>query len=101
MIKKSKKNVEEEIIGTFYKKGLQKTTETEFKIEKLISKNKIKVELNLSNYAAKSDFKKAAGVNASKFVQEADLTSWKPHFDDFYIDSLKTILADLCNYIVL
>ena len=36
MIKKSKKNVEEEIIGTFYKKGLQKTTETEFKIEKLI-----------------------------------------------------------------
>ena len=36
VIKKSKKNVEEEIIGTFYKKGLQKTTETEFKIEKLI-----------------------------------------------------------------
>ena len=36
MIKKSKKNVEEEIIGTFYKKGLQKTTETGFKIKRLI-----------------------------------------------------------------
>ena len=30
------------------------------------SKNKIKVELDLSNYAAKSDLKSAAGVDADE-----------------------------------
>ena len=31
------------------------------------SKNKVKVELDLSNYATKSDLKNATGVDTSKF----------------------------------
>ena len=33
------------------------------------SKNKIKVELDLSNYETKSDLKNATGVDASKFAK--------------------------------
>ena len=36
------------------------------------SKNKIKVELDLSNYATKCDSKNAAGVDASYFATKAD-----------------------------
>ena len=43
----------DEIIGTFYEKKLQK----------------IKVELDLSNYATKTDLKKATGVDTSSFVK--------------------------------
>ena len=39
------------------------------------SKNKIKVELNLANYAAKSDLKKPKGADASNFVDLASLNS--------------------------
>ena len=41
------------------------------------SKNKIKVELDLSNYTAKSDLKSATGVDKSKFVKKIDLASLK------------------------
>ena len=34
------------------------------------SRNKVKVELDLSNYAAKSDLKNATGVDKSKFVEK-------------------------------
>ena len=34
------------------------------------SRNKIKVELDLSNYATRSDLKNAAGVDTSKFVKK-------------------------------
>ena len=40
------------------------------------SKNKTKFELDLSNYATKSDLKKATG-NKSKFTKLADLPSLK------------------------
>ena len=33
----------------------------------------MKVELNLSNYAKKSDFKNATGVDSSKFAKKVDL----------------------------
>ena len=36
------------------------------------SKNKIKVELDLSNYATKSDLKSATGVDISQFAENAD-----------------------------
>ena len=34
------------------------------------SKNKIEVELGLSNYATKSDLKNAAGVDTSQFAKK-------------------------------
>ena len=37
------------------------------------SKRKIKVELDLPNYAIKSDLKSVAGIDTSKFAKETDL----------------------------
>ena len=37
----------------------------------------MKVELDLSNYAKKADFKNAAGVYTSKFAKNVDLGSLK------------------------
>ena len=39
------------------------------------SKNKLEVELDLSNYAKKSDFKNVRGVDTSHFANKADLDS--------------------------
>ena len=57
----------EEIIGMFHEKVLQKVNQIEFRVEKVLrkkminyvsdGKNKIQVELVLSNYATKSDLK--------------------------------------------
>ena len=41
------------------------------------SKSKIKVELDLSNYASKFDLKIAIGVETSTFSKKADLASLK------------------------
>ena len=41
------------------------------------SKNKIKVELDSSNYATKSDLKNTSGVNASQFAKKDDLANLK------------------------
>ena len=38
------------------------------------SKSEIKAELDLSNYATKYYLKNAAGVDASKFAKQADLS---------------------------
>ena len=40
-------------------------------------KNKILGELDLSNYATKSDLKSATGINTSKFAKKAVLASLK------------------------
>ena len=41
------------------------------------SRSEIKVELNLSNRATKSDLKNAAGVDATSFSKKVDLVSLK------------------------
>ena len=38
---------------------------------------KIEIELDLSNYATKSDLKNATGVDTSQFAKKADLVSLK------------------------
>ena len=38
---------------------------------------KVKVELDLSNYATKTDFKNATGVDTSSFAKKNDLASLK------------------------
>ena len=57
--------------------------------------NKIKVGLDLPNYAAKSDLKNATGVDASQFSKKDDLASLKLNTDDLHIDKLKTVPVDL------
>ena len=45
------------------------------------SKNKIKLKLDLSNYATKSGLKSATGFDTSKLVKKADLVSFKSDSD--------------------
>ena len=54
------------------------------------SVNKIKAELDLSNYATKYDLKNVAGVNTSKFSKKAHLASLKSE-----VVKLDLILAEL------
>ena len=55
----------------------------------------MKVDLDLSNYATKADFKKATGVDTSDFAKKADLASLKLVVDELDIDKLKTVNVDL------
>ena len=45
------------------------------------SKNEIKIDLILSNYATKSDLKNAISVDTSKFPKKADLAGSKSEID--------------------
>ena len=45
------------------------------------SGEKVKVELNLCNYATKADLKNATGVDTSKFSKKVDLAVLKSNVD--------------------
>ena len=60
-----------------------------------LSKNKVKFELDLSNYATKSDLENAAGVDASKLAKQTDLVSSDSDIHDLDIDNLKVVPVDL------
>ena len=45
----------------------------------------VKIELDLSNYLAKADLKKATGVDTSDFAKKIDLASSKSEIDKLYI----------------
>ena len=57
----------------------------------------MKVELDLSNYATKSDLKNEAGVGTSKFDKKFDLTNLKSNVDKLDFDELKNVLIKLSN----
>lgn len=57
----------------------------------VIVKKKIKVELYLSNYEAKSDLKVAKDINPTKIAKNVDLTTLKINVDRLDINSLETI----------
>ena len=57
----------------------------------------VKVELDLSNYATKEDFKNAAGVDISSFVKKNDLADLKSVVDKLDIDKLKNVPSSLSN----
>ena len=61
------------------------------------SKNKLDVELDLPNYATKSDFKNATGADTSDFAKKVDLASLKSDIDKIGIDKLKKLLMGLSN----
>ena len=59
------------------------------------NKSKIRVELDLSSYATKSDLQKVTSVNTSKFTKKVDLANLKSDVNDLVIDNLKTVPVDL------
>ena len=47
---------------------------------------RVKIELDLSDYATKADLKNAIGVDTSKFAKKLDLASFKSKVDILDID---------------
>ena len=58
---------------------------------------RVKVELDLSDYATKSDFKNATGVDASNFAKKINLANLKSDVDKLDIDKLKNEPNNLSN----
>ena len=54
-----------------------------------MTKNIIKIELDLPNYATKFDLKNAAGVDTSDFTKKADLASLRSEVDEVDVDKLE------------
>ena len=61
------------------------------------SKGKIKVELDLSNYATKDDVKNITHVDVSSFASKTNLAALKTEVDKFDRDKLKTTPTDLAK----
>ena len=57
----------------------------------------MKVELDLSNYATKSDLKIATEVDTSIFAKKVDLANLKNNVDKLDIDKLKNVPTYLSN----
>ena len=55
----------------------------------------IKVELDLSSYATKQDFKNISHVDISSFATKTNLASFKTEVDKLDIDKLKVVTTDL------
>ena len=58
---------------------------------------RVKVELDLSDYATKADLKNATAVDKSKFAKKVDLASLKSNVDKLDIDKLKHIPTNLSD----
>ena len=60
-------------------------------------RRKVKVDLDLSNYATKSDLKNSTGVDTSKFAKKVDLANLKSNVGKLDIDKLKNVPTNLSN----
>ena len=58
---------------------------------------KVKVELDLFDYATKADLKNAAGVDTLDFAKKTDLANMKFEVDKLDIDKLKNMSSNLSN----
>ena len=56
---------------------------------------KMKVELDLSNYATKTNLKNATGIDTSSSANKVDLASWKSSVDELDVDKLKNVPTNL------
>ena len=61
----------------------------------VVEKTQTKVELDLPNYATKSDLKSATDIDTSKFAKKTDLAGPKSHVDKLDIDKSETTPIDL------
>ena len=62
-----------------------------------ISSNNVKVELDLTNYATKTDLKNITHVDVSSFASKTNLAALKTEVDKIDVDKLKTTPADLAK----
>ena len=62
---------------------------SEYFPEQKSSGGRVKVELDLSNYATKSDLKNETGVDTSSFAKKTDLANLESDVDKLDIDKLK------------
>ena len=60
-------------------------------------REKVKVELDLSTYAAKTDLKNATGVDTSSFAKNTDLANLKWNVDKLDANKLKNVPTNLSN----
>ena len=61
------------------------------------SGGRVKVELDLPNYATKADFKNATCVGTSKFAEKCDFANLKFKVDNLEIDKLKSVPTNSSN----
>ena len=61
------------------------------------SSNNVKVELDLSNYATKTDLKNITHVDVSSFVSKTNFAVLKTEVDEIDTDKLKTAPTDLAK----
>ena len=61
------------------------------------SSNNIKVELDLANYATKTDLKNITHVDVSSFASKTNLAALKTEVDKIDVDKLKTTPTDLAK----
>ena len=61
------------------------------------SSNNIKVELDLANYATKTDLKKITHVDISTYASKTNLAALKREVDKIDTDKLKTVPDDLAS----
>ena len=61
------------------------------------SSNNIKVELELANYATKTDLKNITHVDVSSFASKTNLAALKTEADKIDADKLKTVPVDLAK----
>ena len=57
----------------------------------------VKVELDVSNYATKTDFKNATGVDTSAFAKQTDLANLRSDLDKLDIDKFKNAPINSSN----
>ena len=58
---------------------------------------KVKVELDLSNYATKTDLNNATGVYTYLLLKKTDLANLKSNLDKLDTDKLKNVPTNLSN----
>ena len=68
---------------------------SEYFPEPTSSAGRMKVELDLSNYATKADLKNATGVDTSAFSKKTDLANLKSDVDISDFDKLKNVPSGL------
>ena len=59
--------------------------------------NNIKVELDLTHYATKTDLKNITHTDVSSFASKTNLAALKTEFDKIDVDKLKTVPTDLAK----
>ena len=68
---------------------------SEYFLEPKFSEGKVKVELDLSNYATNVYLKDSTGTDTSKFANKVDLAGLKSNVDKLDFDKLKNLPTNL------